>query len=244
MTLRRQAAIGAGEARTQGAPLAELRARLRTTHCAAERVVAAGRAQPLGALALAPLPRAAGYGQDEPAGTPDIEWGPTHTSTGFRTLDGLIGGLPRQGTVAIVGGPSSGVTTLTLRAVAEAQTAGAIAAWLDLPGRFDPLEAAERGVDLRWLVVVRPARSVDGLRIVGAMLASRSVDLLVLDLPPRMATDQSFFPVAASKPRALPETTATTPSTAHGAWLNPWRLNTLLPAALDRSKASLQASFR
>jgi len=145
----------------------------------------------MGALALAPLPRAAGYGQDEPAGTPDIEWGPTHTSTGFRTLDGLIGGLPRQGTVAIVGGPSSGVTTLTLRAVAEAQTAGAIAAWLDLPGRFDPLEAAERGVDLRWLVVVRPTRSVDGLRIVGAMLASRSVDLLVLDLPPRMATDQA-----------------------------------------------------
>ncbi len=68
---------------------------------------------------------------------------------------------------------------------------GAIAAWLDLPGRFDPLEAAERGVDLRWLVVVRPTRSADGLRIVGAMLASRSVDLLVLDLPPRMPTDQA-----------------------------------------------------
>ena len=106
-------------------------------------------------------------------------------------LDGLIGGLPRQGTVAIVGGPSSGATTLTLRAVAEAQATGAIAAWLDLPGRFDPLEAAERGVDLRWLVVVRPARSADGLRIVGALLASRSIDLLVLDLPPRMPTSQA-----------------------------------------------------
>jgi recombination protein RecA len=140
----------------------------------------------MGALALAPLPR-----QDGPAGTPDIDRDATRTSTGFRALDGLIGGLPRQGTVAIVGGPSSGATTLTLRAVAEAQTSGAIAAWLDLPGRFDPLEAAGRGVDLRWLVVVRPTRSADGLRIVGSLLASRSIDLLVLDLPPRMPTDQA-----------------------------------------------------
>jgi recombination protein RecA len=145
----------------------------------------------MGALALAPLPRDAGQGLDGPAGTPDTDRDATRPSTGFRALDGLIGGLPRQGTVAIVGGPSSGATTLTLRAVAEAQTTGAIAAWLDLPNRFDPLEAAERGVDLRWLVVVRPTRSVDGLRIVGAMLASRSVDLLVLDLPPRMPTDQA-----------------------------------------------------
>ncbi len=140
----------------------------------------------MGALALAPLPNL-----DGPLVTPDIGPDTTHTSTGFRALDGLIGGLPRQGTIAFVGGPSSGATTLTLRAVAEAQTTGAIAAWLDLPGRFDPLEAAERGVDLRWLVVVRPTRPVDGLRIVGAMLASRSIDLLVLDLPSRMPTDQA-----------------------------------------------------
>jgi recombination protein RecA len=140
----------------------------------------------MGALALAPLPDPEG-----PAGAPDVGRLTTRTSTGFRALDGLIGGLPRQGTVAIVGGPSSGATTLTLRAVAEAQATGAIAAWLDLPGRFDPLEAAERGVDLRWLVVVRPTRSADGLRIVGALLASRSIDLLVLDLPPRMPASQA-----------------------------------------------------
>ena len=140
----------------------------------------------MGALALAPLPSGGA-----PTGAPDTSPDATRTSTGFRMLDGLIGGLPRQGTVAIVGGPSSGATTLTLRAVAEAQATGAIAAWLDLPGRFDPLEAAERGVDLRWLVVVRPTRSADGLRIVGAMLASRSIDLLVLDLPSRMPTDQA-----------------------------------------------------
>lgn len=137
-----------------------------------------------GALALAPLP-------DAGRATPTAAPAEGHTSTGFRALDGLIGGLPRHGTMAFVGSPSSGTTTLTLRAVAEAQATGAIVAWLDLPGRFDPLEAAERGVDLRWLVVVRPARLADGLRIVGSLLASRSIDLLVLDLPSRMPHDQA-----------------------------------------------------
>ncbi|MCY7419258.1 MAG: DNA recombination/repair protein RecA, partial [Chloroflexi bacterium] len=125
----------------------------------AARRVSGGRdaAVSMGALALAPLTRDDGQ-PERPAITPGVGPEAMHTSTGFRALDGLIGGLPRQGTVAIVGGPSSGATTLTLRAVAEAQASGAIAAWLDLPGRFDPLEAAGRGVDLRWLVVVRPAR--------------------------------------------------------------------------------------
>ena len=46
-------------------------------------------------------------------------------------------------------------------------------------------------MDLRWLVVVRPTLSTDGLRIVGTLLASRSIDLLVLDLPPRMPANQA-----------------------------------------------------
>jgi hypothetical protein len=111
--------------------------------------------------------------------------------SGFRAIDGLIGGLPTQGTVSLVGDPSSGATTLALRSMAEAQAAGAIGAWLDLPGRFDPLEAAARGVDLRWLVVVRPLVVTDGLRIAGSLLGSRSVDLLVLDLPPRLPPAQA-----------------------------------------------------
>jgi recombination protein RecA len=161
-------------------------------HAATGRHPAADRdaAVSMGALALAPLPRDAGR-PDGPLATPDIGPDATHTSTGFRALDGLIGGLPRQGTIAFVGGPSSGATTLTLRAVAEAQATGAIVAWLDLPGRFDPLEAAERGVDLRWLVVVRPTQPTDGLRIVGTLLASRSIDLLVLDLPSRLPASQA-----------------------------------------------------
>lgn len=135
----------------------------------------------LGALALAPtpLPRRT----DAPSGA--------IVRTGFVALDGLIGGLPSQGTVSLVGEPSCGTTTLALRSMAEAQATGAIGAWLDLPGRFDPLEAAARGVDLRWLVVVRPAIPTDGLRIAGSLIASRSVDLLVLDLPTRLPATQA-----------------------------------------------------
>jgi RecA/RadA recombinase len=111
--------------------------------------------------------------------------------SGFGAIDGLIGGLPSQGTVSLVGDPSSGTTTLALRSMAEAQASGAIGAWLDLPGRFDPLEAAARGVDLRWLVVIRPLVATDGLRIAGSLLGSRSVDLLVLDLPSRLPPAQT-----------------------------------------------------
>jgi len=135
----------------------------------------------LGALALAPTPLPE---TTEATAQPIVR-------TGFGAIDGLIGGLPSQGTVSLVGDPSSGTTTLALRSMAEAQASGAIGAWLDLPGRFDPLEAAARGVDLRWLVVVRPLAASDGLRIAGSLLGSRSVDLLVLDLPPRLPPAQA-----------------------------------------------------
>jgi hypothetical protein len=141
----------------------------------------------LGALALAPAPRQ----MEEPPGSPGPVGVVEPVYTGFRALVGLIGGLPSQGTVSLVGDPSSGATTLALRAMATSQAAGAIGAWLDLPGRFDPLEAAGRGVDLRWLVVVRPLVPGDGLRIAGSLLASRSIDLLVLDLPPRLPAGQA-----------------------------------------------------
>ncbi len=134
----------------------------------------------LGALAL--VPRTIPGIPDGPSAAPGAI-----VSSGFPELDELLGGLPRQGSLSFVGAASSGLTTLAQRTVAEAQVAGAIVAWLDLPARFDPLEAATRGVDLRWLVVVRPVSPVDGLRIGGSLVASRSVDLLVVDLPPRLA---------------------------------------------------------
>ena len=107
--------------------------------------------------------------------------------TGFPALDAIVGpgGLPRSASVTLKGAPSSGATTLALRVAAEAQADGAIVAWLDLAHALDPVEAVARGVRLDWLVVVTPETLDEGLSIAGALLAGRSVDVLVIDLPPR-----------------------------------------------------------
>ena len=155
------------------AALASLQARW---GAAAPRVV--------GALATAPLPA-----EVEPDEAPQ----PAPSSverivrTGFPALDAILGpgGLPRSASVALRGDASSGKTTLALRLAAEAQADGAIVAWLDLARALDPVEAVARGVRLDWLVVLTPDTLDEGLSIAGALLAGRSVDLLVIDLPPR-----------------------------------------------------------
>jgi RecA/RadA recombinase len=134
-----------------------------------------------GALALAALP-------DSHPGAPQPTPAAGVISTGFPALDAILGpsGLPVEASVVVRGGPSSGKTTLALRCAAEAQVDGGIVAWLDLGRAFDPVEAVGRGVDLRWLLVVRPADVQEGLGLAGALLTGRSVSLLVVDLPARL----------------------------------------------------------
>jgi RecA/RadA recombinase len=142
-----------------------------------------------GALALAPVSTPAVEPEARPE--PPVNPGERIVRTGFAALDAILGpgGLPRSAAVAIRGDGSSGRTTLVLRLAAEAQATGAIVAWLDLSRSFDPVEAVARGVRLEWLVVVTPDTLEEGLAIGGALLAGRSVDLLVLDLPGgRLAT--------------------------------------------------------
>jgi len=105
--------------------------------------------------------------------------------TGFAALDAILGtgGLPRSATVELRGGDGSGRTTLALRVAAEAQAAGSIVAWLDLARAFDPVEAVARGVRPEWLVVLAPQDLEEALGLAGSLLAARTVDLLVLDLP-------------------------------------------------------------
>jgi RecA/RadA recombinase len=113
-------------------------------------------------------------------------------SSGFPALDAALGsgGLPREASATIRGDLSSGKTTLALRWMAQAQAAGSIVAYLDLARSFDPYEAVCRGVDLGWLVIVRPADDAEGFAIGGALLAGRAVDLLVVDLPRRLPSAQ------------------------------------------------------
>ncbi|HET7473008.1 MAG TPA: hypothetical protein VFJ71_07775 [Candidatus Limnocylindrales bacterium] len=143
----------------------------------------------IGALAAAPLPVEP---LDDPSETTPSPAGEPRTGvervvrTGFPALDAIVGpgGLPRSASVALKGAPSSGATTLALRLAAEAQADGAIVAWLDLARALDPVEAAARGVRLDWLVVLTPETLDEGLSIAGMLLAGRSVDVLVVDLPP------------------------------------------------------------
>jgi RecA/RadA recombinase len=155
------------------AALASLQARW---GAAAPRVV--------GALATVPLPTE----ETEPTILPEPGGGVDRiVRTGFPALDAILGpgGLPRSASVALRGDASSGKTTLALRLAAEAQADGAIVAWLDLARALDPVEAVARGVRLDWLIVITPETLDEGLSIAGTLLAGRSVDLLVIDLPPR-----------------------------------------------------------
>jgi RecA/RadA recombinase len=133
----------------------------------------------VGALALAPTPA------DDVGPIYDPQPDDRVIRTGFAALDAILGpgGLPKSASVAIRGDGSSGRTTLSLRVAAEAQATGSVVAWLDLSRSFDPVEAVARGVRLEWLVVITPASLDEGLSIAGSLLAGRSVDLLVLDLP-------------------------------------------------------------
>jgi RecA/RadA recombinase len=134
----------------------------------------------VGALALAPVPA-----ETEEAPRYDLRPDERVIRTGFAALDAILGpgGLPKSASVAIRGEGTSGRTTLSLRVVAEAQAQGSVVAWLDLSRSFDPVEAVARGVDLDWLIVITPVSLDEGLSIAGSLLAGRSVDLLVLDLP-------------------------------------------------------------
>jgi RecA/RadA recombinase len=140
----------------------------------------------VGALATAPLPDEAPE-PTLPRESPGGGGAERIVRTGFPALDAILGpsGLPRSASVALRGEASSGKTTLALRLAAEAQVDGAIVAWLDLARSLDPVEAVSRGVRLDWLVVLTPETLDEGLSIAGALLAGRSVDLLVIDLPPR-----------------------------------------------------------
>jgi hypothetical protein len=144
-------------------------------------------AEIFGALAVAPAPTIDGLSlRSLVAVRPDAVPGESGrvVSSGFAELDAILGpgGLPRPGSVAVAGAGSAGTTTLALRAVASAQAAGAIAAWVDGSHSLDAVEAVARGVQLEWLVVLVPPDPVSGLEMAGTLLQARAVDVLVLDL--------------------------------------------------------------
>jgi recombination protein RecA len=92
-----------------------------------------------------------------------------------------IGGLPRGRVVEIYGPESSGKTTLTLHAIANAQAAGGIAAFIDAEHALDPEYASKLGVDIDSLLVSQPDTGEQALEIADMLIRSGAIDLIVID---------------------------------------------------------------
>lgn len=104
-------------------------------------------------------------------------------STGSISLDHAlgIGGLPRGRVVEIYGPESSGKTTLALHAIAEAQRAGGIAAFIDAEHAFDRFYAQKLGVDTENLLISQPDNGEQALEISENLIRSGAIDIIVID---------------------------------------------------------------
>ena len=104
-------------------------------------------------------------------------------SSGSISVDAAlgVGGLPRGRICEIFGPESSGKTTIALQVVAEAQKKGGMAAFIDVEHALDPIYARKLGVDVDNLLVSQPDYGEQALEITGALIASGSIDVLVVD---------------------------------------------------------------
>src|SRR5881227_1260091 len=104
-------------------------------------------------------------------------------STGSTALDVAlgVGGLPRGRVVEVYGPESSGKTTLTLHAVANAQKAGGQVAFVDAEHALDPEYAKKLGVDIDNLILSQPDNGEQALEIVDMLVRSGALDLIVID---------------------------------------------------------------
>jgi len=104
-------------------------------------------------------------------------------SSGAISIDAALGtgGFPRGRICEIFGPESSGKTTIALQVVAEAQKKGGMAAFIDVEHALDPAYARKLGVDIDNLLVSQPDYGEQALEIAAALIASGSIDVLVVD---------------------------------------------------------------
>ncbi len=104
-------------------------------------------------------------------------------SSGAISIDAALGtgGFPRGRVCEIFGPESSGKTTISLQVIAEAQKRGGMAAFIDVEHALDPIYARKLGVDVDNLLVSQPDYGEQALEITAALVASGSIDVLVVD---------------------------------------------------------------
>ena len=103
--------------------------------------------------------------------------------TGSVTLDMAlgVGGYPKGRIIEIFGPESSGKTTLAIHAIAEAQKAGGIAAFIDAEHAFDSYYAQNLGVDVDNLLISQPDNGEQALEIADSLIRSSAIDIIVID---------------------------------------------------------------
>jgi len=92
-----------------------------------------------------------------------------------------VGGYPRGRVIEIYGPESSGKTTLTLHAIAEAQKAGGIAAFIDAEHAFDRFYGEKLGIDIDNLIISQPDYGEQALEIAENLVRSGAIDIIVID---------------------------------------------------------------
>src|SRR5690349_13594466 len=134
-------------------------------------------------LTLGQIEKQFGKGSIVRLGSKDAIVPVTVISTGSISVDAAlgVGGFPRGRINEIYGPESSGKTTIALQVVAEAQKRGGMAAFIDVEHALDPIYAKKLGVDVDNLLVSQPDYGEQALEITGALIASGSIDVLVVD---------------------------------------------------------------
>ncbi len=92
-----------------------------------------------------------------------------------------VGGYPKGRVIEIFGPESSGKTTLAIHAIAEAQKAGGIAAFIDAEHAFDSFYAQKLGVDVDNLLISQPDNGEQALEIADSLIRSSAIDIIVID---------------------------------------------------------------
>ncbi len=134
-------------------------------------------------MAISQIERNLGKGTIMRLGEGSAVEGVSAISTGSLSLDAAtgIGGLPRGRIVEIYGPESSGKTTLALSAVARAQAAGGVAAFIDAEHALDVTYAKKIGVNLDDLLVSQPDTGEQALEVAESLVRSGAVDIVVID---------------------------------------------------------------
>jgi len=103
-----------------------------------------------------------------------------------------VGGFPRGRIVEVYGPESSGKTTLTLTAIAQAQANGGLAAFIDVEHALDPQYARKLGVNVDDLLVSQPSSGEEALQICETLVRSNAIDIVVLDSVAALVTKQEL----------------------------------------------------